>query len=405
MIKIFIFLFIIFNILSYAQENRASTQQSTTAQEEERRERHLRRFIKNFELDENIPLAARVKFYVEIFKNLVVYDTKSTWFNVSASISNNNGVILNGEVMFPQHKSGLEQTFNLLGFKEIDNRIKVLPEDSDLKTTPFALITSYSLWLRADFKEPRSLLDELIYGNHIWLLKLNEERTHYLVQVPNGYVGWIESKGIKLISHTSWQGWTRAFPKALILREVETSGEVRIKLPKGCILPVQKKEGDIVYLKTPEENSIKVSLKDISLIEPDVEKGREAILAATKDIFGVRYRWAGFSPLGYDCSGFSRLVYLLRKVHLPRDADQQSAVGEIVAYRGYIEDLLPGDLLFFCNRFGKIGHVAISLGGKQFIHSSEPKIRINSLEPDSPDFDQHYAEVYAFARRIFPSGF
>ncbi|MCX7766532.1 MAG: C40 family peptidase [Candidatus Sumerlaeia bacterium] len=402
---ILIVIFVIVSIISSAQENRTPPQQVTIPQEEERRERHLRRFIKNFEIDENVPLSARLKFYVETFKNLVVYDPKSTWFNVTTTISNNGGVVLNGEVMFPQHKSGLEQTFNLLGFKEIDNRIKILPEDSDLKTTPFALVTSYSLWLRADVKEPRSLLDELIYGNHIWLLKMNEERTHYLAQVPNGYVGWVESKGIKLISHTSWQGWTRAFPKALILREIETSGEIKIKLPKGCILPVHKKEGETIYLKTPEDTLVKVSQKDVSLIEPNIEKGRESILAETRDIFGLRYRWAGFSPLGYDCSGFSRLVYLLRNVHLPRDADQQSAVGEIVAYRGYIEDLLPGDLLFFCNRFGKIGHVAISLGGKQFIHSAEPKIRINSLAPDSPDFDQHYAEVFVFARRIFPGGF
>lgn len=389
-------------LLSQAKKNETKLAASPEQKDSARREWHTKRFLKNFEIDKDVPEKTRLKFYVENYKRLTVYDPKSTWFDVAAKSSNKGGVILTGEVMFPQHKSGLEDTFKLLGYEKVDNRIKVLPEDSGLGTKEFALVTSYTLRLMADYNEPRSILDEALYGSYARLLKANEQETSYFVQLSNGYVGWVDSAGLKLIDYQMWREWTGSFPKALLLREIETGA---IKLPKGCILPVLKREINLVKLKTVGGEEATVSSKDVALIEPKTEKGREEILNLTTELMGLKYKWGGFAPTGYDCSGFSRMLYSLRGINLPRDADQQSAVGEMVAFRGHIDNLLPGDLLFFCTRFGKIGHVAISLGGKRFIHSTEPTVRVNSLDQKSADFSDHYYQVFAFARRILLSGF
>jgi cell wall-associated NlpC family hydrolase len=77
-------------------------------------------------------------------------------------------------------------------------------------------------------------------------------------------------------------------------------------------------------------------------------------------------------------------------LHAPRDADQQFQAGVPVE-----ETPLPGDLLFFGEsgerrslRFANITHVAISLGGTEFIHANGAAwgVSYNSLEPGSPRY-------------------
>ncbi len=96
------------------------------------------------------------------------------------------------------------------------------------------------------------------------------------------------------------------------------------------------------------------------------------ILQFAKAQLGVRYRYGGMSPSGFDCSGFICYVYeagVGKK--LPRTAKAQSTYVDILDK----EALLPGDLLFFdtSNR-GKINHSGIYLGGGKFIHASSGKV-------------------------------
>lgn len=84
---------------------------------------------------------------------------------------------------------------------------------------------------------------------------------------------------------------------------------------------------------------------------------------------GTRYRWGGASPnQGFDCSGFVRYVFGQQGIDLPRVARLQARAGRPVSAR--LDDLRPGDLLFFAQRGPGVDHVAIYAGEGRIIHAS-----------------------------------
>lgn len=88
---------------------------------------------------------------------------------------------------------------------------------------------------------------------------------------------------------------------------------------------------------------------------------------------GIRYRYGGTTPAGFDCSGFTRYVFAHFDIRLSRTADGQAAQYPRINRR----DIQPGDLVYFAGRDGgsRIGHVGIVSevledGTFKFIHSS-----------------------------------
>jgi len=86
---------------------------------------------------------------------------------------------------------------------------------------------------------------------------------------------------------------------------------------------------------------------------------------------GTRYRWGGNDPrTGVDCSGFVKLVYEHLGVRLPRRAREQALTGIPITR---IEDLQPGDRLYFSVKGKYIDHTGIYIGDGYFIHSARTR--------------------------------
>ncbi len=87
---------------------------------------------------------------------------------------------------------------------------------------------------------------------------------------------------------------------------------------------------------------------------------------AARAFAGVRYEWGGVSDLGVDCSGLVQTTFAARGVPLPRDSAAQAEAGSPVP----LEEVRPGDLLFFSDNGTRVTHVAFSAAGGALVHST-----------------------------------
>jgi cell wall-associated NlpC family hydrolase len=107
---------------------------------------------------------------------------------------------------------------------------------------------------------------------------------------------------------------------------------------------------------------------------------------------GVPYRTGGSDPSGFDCSGFTQYVFAQYGIALPRDVRDQYRVGKQVKP----EELVAGDIVFFTTTEPGPSHVAIAIGGDEFVHapSSTGVVRVEHLS------STYWSPRFLGARRV-----
>lgn len=115
-----------------------------------------------------------------------------------------------------------------------------------------------------------------------------------------------------------------------------------------------------------------------SLIERVSSSAHELAMNALS-VIGITYRYGGNTPeTGFDCSGMVRhVVRNALGLDLPRTARDMAQLGKRIS----LEDLKPGDLVFFNTMRRAFSHVGIYLGENRFVHapSSGGQVRIDDL--------------------------
>lgn len=125
----------------------------------------------------------------------------------------------------------------------------------------------------------------------------------------------------------------------------------------------------------------------------------ETIIKTAYELLHTPYLLGGRSVMGFDASGFVQMVFKVNGMNLPREACQQSELGESLFFLGENQ---AGDVAFFENEQGEINHVGLMLENNQIIHVHD-RVRIDQLDTTGiyNDYEKKHTHKLRFVKRMF----
>ncbi|MCB0277470.1 MAG: C40 family peptidase, partial [Calditrichaeota bacterium] len=231
--------------------------------------------------------------------------------------------------------------------------IAVLP-DPALGARQWALVNNSVANIRSRASHSAELATQALLGTPLNVFK--RDGSFSLVQTPDGYIGWVDNGAIVRVDAAELKRYKQA-PRVVFLpvygfaREQAASGSAVVSdLVSGGLLEKTGRSGTYFQVRYPDGRQGFVSMGEAVDYEAwlaGIQSGEKNLIKEARAFMGVPYLWGGTSTKGVDCSGFTKAVYLMNGVILPRDASQQVHVGTVVDSSGTFENLRPGDLLFF----------------------------------------------------------
>lgn len=107
------------------------------------------------------------------------------------------------------------------------------------------------------------------------------------------------------------------------------------------------------------------------------------ITAYALTFLGVPYVWGGTTPSGFDCSGYVQYVYNHFGINVGRTTYTQQYAGTKIS----VASAQAGDL-YFWGSYGSAYHVAIALGGGQYVMAPAPGqvVKTGNVSSYTPSF-------------------
>jgi len=312
-------------------------------------------------------------------------DKRTALFNIVFT-ENSREVVLKGTTNLPDAKSVLLDSLSLLKISYTDSVI-VLPEKSMGEKT-WAIATLSVDNIRAAPDHASELVSQALMGTPLKVLEIVDGWCH--IQTPDQYIGWIDEKGLALKTDaemTLWRHNKRFMFNHISGYAVNTSKRKAnhvSDLVLGDLFETISVKKKYLHIKFPDGRTAYVKKDDCLAYDewiaqqPDVA----AALSVAKLMLGHPYMWGGTSSKAVDCSGMVKTAWFSQAVILSRDASQQARYGVKVDFNN-VENLKPGDLLFFGSSAQHIVHVGMYLEKGLYIHASG-LVRINSVNPKDP---------------------
>ncbi|WP_161888226.1 C40 family peptidase [Pontibacter russatus] len=334
-------------------------------------------------------------------------DKRTALFQVEA-----HGHVLAGETNLPEAKEALLDRLQAANIPFQDS-IQVLPAP-DLASRNRALVTISVANLRTQPRHAAELATQATLGTPLKVWK--KDGSWYLVQTPDAYLAWVDAGGISLFDEAGFNDWQEQ-PKVLYTEPygfayaaADAGGATVSDLVYGDVLVLKGQQQDFFEVVFPDGRSGYIPTGSSVIYEDWLAKRQptaENLVQASRRLLGVPYLWGGTSFKGVDCSGFTKTIYFMNGLVLPRDASQQIHIGELVDTSTGWEQLRPGDLLFFGvpateGKPERVVHVGMWIGGDmEFIHASG-RVRISSMNPAAANYDASERERFLRAKRIRP---
>ncbi len=351
----------------------------------------------------------RIRNAIESVRTEMVPDRRVAVFDLTWEVRGTR-VILSGEVDDAAVRDRVLHELRQAGFDDVRDDIVVLPHPG-LGQNTHGVVRISVAQMRSEPHYTSELVTQVLMGTPLRVLK--RQRGWFYVQSPDKYLGWMSAglfeqkdpqrfetwEANEKVIVTGYHGIVYEEPstQSLPVSNVSTGNRMRLAGQNGEWTSVMLPDGRTGHIRS-------------ELIEPfdqwqqTRELTGENVARTAKMFIGVPYLWGGTSAKGFDCSGLTKMVFWLNGMDLSRDASQQILMGEHVDPGPRFSNLKMGDLLFFgraatSDAPERIVHVGIYLGNREFIHASY-LVRINSLDPEAPNFDRYEYNRFVRARRL-----
>jgi gamma-D-glutamyl-L-lysine dipeptidyl-peptidase len=345
---------------------------------------------------------------LKTLKHKYAPDVRTTVFTVTLRESGDT-CVLRGDVASEALKKNLLDAFGAKHLRVIDS-ISVLPS-KEIGAKTYGIITVSVANMRVEPKESAEMGSQTLMGGIVRVFK--KKGLWYLIQSPDAYLGWADGEQFLHCTKSEADAWDHA-EKVFVtvpfdfVKETTAVGAPSVcDVVGGAILQKLGVSGEWLQVRLADGRTgyiHQASVVDLRQWGTSIVPTAEKLEATAKQFLGIPYLWGGTSVKGMDCSGFTRTVYLLNGMLLKRDASQQAEDGVLIDPGPNWENLRKGDLLFFGvkasgDRPDRISHVAMYLENRMFIHSSG-KIRISSVDPASPLYDDYHVKNFVCAKRM-----
>jgi cell wall-associated NlpC family hydrolase len=335
-----------------------------------------------------------------------VPDRRVNVFDVNLKYADGK-IILKGATTVAEAKTELLSLLQAENKNIIDSMI-ILP-DEKLGNAIYGVVTLSVASMRTSGQYSAEMATQGLLGMPV---KILQDGSWLRVQTPDGYISYTSAGNIKRMDREEFNSWISA-PKIIF---TETHGfayaepdsdEVVSDLVVGNMLKLEGETAKYYKVSYPNGKIAHIDKKQSKKFDEwysSVNLTGDNIVNYGKRFMGVPYLWGGTSSKAMDCSGFAKTVYFMHGVILQRDASQQYYTGEPVDIDDDFKNLKTGDLLFFGSKAqdGKkerIGHVAIYMGNRQFIHEAT-QVKISSFDPSAPNYDKYNSNRLVRASRI-----
>ena len=238
-------------------------------------------------------------------------------------------------------------------------------------------ITLHSvLPVRTEPSEAAELNTELLFGETVEILD-RKPRWVWIKTDKDNIEGWVDSKMLIDLTDDEYKQVINAYstPAVRIIVPVAFALSVgngqTIPLAAGTVLPNYDK-GSFEIL------GAKFNIEPQAVALP-LTFSEEQFLSTARFFLNSPYLWGGKTMFGFDCSGFTQVLFSLFGISLPRNASQQVMEGETI---DFLSEARLGDLAFFDHgNGGTISHVGILLDDKRILHCSG-RVKIDRIDPN-----------------------